>query len=442
MFCYPSTLPIHAGDNMVLDGHGSLPTMNSDAGIGTREQILLVEILRHCESILLKLSMCSSVSKVVGGGARCAIGEPGGDGGADVLGAVADNALIVRNSDTKGIDDDVLATDDGGGDPLGSIDDGAAQLAVTGNDDSSAVRRVSTSMRIVAAHHSRIGIGPGRHRKPWGGSTSLARALAEFTAEGDVAIGVCVSDCIAVSGLSTDGIDLGTGGTIGVMHNDDGGDARGAGSSVGSTMSDNCSDISGCCEGSGALMLDPIGMENPTSCAIKTFGNLDQQGGPVMYVTYQVGPAITSPHCVTTQFGSYRHLTGGLGVDGAFLDACPRHRRARPGRWRCGWPQWGQPWRRQRLGCARPRQWWPRQQRLGQSELGRGSPGVDGGPTTAISFPCDATSPEPGSNLGPAEGLGGGGEDLEAHDPHGDEGGGLDPSVFDGTLGVGGRDTD
>jgi hypothetical protein len=44
---------------------------------------------------------------------------------------------------------------------------------------------------------------------------SLARALAAFTAEGDVAIGTRVSDHIAASSLSTGGAGLGAGGTIG-----------------------------------------------------------------------------------------------------------------------------------------------------------------------------------------------------------------------------------
>jgi hypothetical protein len=64
--------------------------MNSDTGIGTREQILLAEILRHCDSILLRLSTCS--------GARRAIREPGGDGGTCVLGAIAGDVLIASDS--------------------------------------------------------------------------------------------------------------------------------------------------------------------------------------------------------------------------------------------------------------------------------------------------------------------------------------------------------
>jgi hypothetical protein len=47
-----STLPTRVSDNLVSDGQGSLPTINSGTGIGTREQILLAEILRHCDSIL------------------------------------------------------------------------------------------------------------------------------------------------------------------------------------------------------------------------------------------------------------------------------------------------------------------------------------------------------------------------------------------------------
>jgi hypothetical protein len=67
MFTCPPSPLIHAGENLVSDGHGSLPTMNFDTGIGTREQIILVEILWRCDSILLKLSTCFSGSEAVGG---------------------------------------------------------------------------------------------------------------------------------------------------------------------------------------------------------------------------------------------------------------------------------------------------------------------------------------------------------------------------------------
>jgi hypothetical protein len=48
MFSYPPTLPICAGDNLVLDGQGFASAMNSGAGVGTREEkreFLLAEIL-------------------------------------------------------------------------------------------------------------------------------------------------------------------------------------------------------------------------------------------------------------------------------------------------------------------------------------------------------------------------------------------------------------
>jgi hypothetical protein len=170
MFRYSPSLLIHAGDNLVLDSHDSLPTMNSDTGIGTREQILLAKIRRHCDSILPRLSTCSGGSKAVGSGARRAIEEPGGDGGACVLGAIAGDVLIASNGNTKGIDDDVLAKDGGRGDPLGSIDDNAVQLTVTSNSDSSTVRRELTSMCTVAAHRSHIRIGLGPVKSPGAGA--------------------------------------------------------------------------------------------------------------------------------------------------------------------------------------------------------------------------------------------------------------------------------
>jgi hypothetical protein len=170
-----------------------LLTMNIDTGIGTREQILLTEILRRCDPILLKLSMCSSVSKAAGGGgAQCAIGEPGSDSNVGVLGVVAGNALIAKDGDTRGVDDDVLAK--GGGDLLGSIDNSAIVLVTAGDDNSSATRRVPTSTCIVAAHRSLIGIGPRRRRRPWGGSGSLARVLEELTMTGGIAMSVLPMD--------------------------------------------------------------------------------------------------------------------------------------------------------------------------------------------------------------------------------------------------------
>jgi hypothetical protein len=58
--------------------------MNSGTGIGTREQFLLVELLRRCDSILQTFSACSSVSEAVGDGALCAIRDFGDDIGAGV----------------------------------------------------------------------------------------------------------------------------------------------------------------------------------------------------------------------------------------------------------------------------------------------------------------------------------------------------------------------
>jgi hypothetical protein len=159
MFRCPPTLLIHVGDNLVSDGHGSLPTMNSDTGIETREQILLAEILWRCDSILLKLSMCFGCSEATGGGARCAIGDHGGTG---ILGAVTGDVLIASDDGARDVDNNILAKGGGGGDLLGSIDDSAVQLAVAGNSNNSAARRVPTSTCTAAARRSRIRIGPGR----------------------------------------------------------------------------------------------------------------------------------------------------------------------------------------------------------------------------------------------------------------------------------------
>jgi hypothetical protein len=115
MFTYPPSPLIHAGENLVSDGHGSLPTMNFDTGIGTREQIILVEILWRCDSILLKLSTCFSGSEAVGGHAWPAIRDLGGDSGTNVMGVVTDNVLIASDGRARGVDDNVLAKDNGGG---------------------------------------------------------------------------------------------------------------------------------------------------------------------------------------------------------------------------------------------------------------------------------------------------------------------------------------
>jgi hypothetical protein len=215
------------------------------------------------------------------------------------------------------VDDDILAKDGGGGDPLGSIDDSVVQLTVAGNGNNSATWRVSTSTHIVATRHSLIRIGPGRRRKPWGGSVSLARALVELTVEGDVAIGTCISGRITARGLSTGG----AGRTIDATHNHDGRGALAAGSSIGLTTSDICGDVGCCGTGSGALVLDPIRTEKPTSNSKEPFrrGNLDQQ--TVTYNIYQAGPAFASPRQITTPAtGSDRHLLGELSIYGAFLD--------------------------------------------------------------------------------------------------------------------------
>jgi hypothetical protein len=59
--------------------------MNSGAGIGTREKILLPEILRHCDSILEALGTTNSGGVVAGVGGtmeeqRITIGGGGGGG--------------------------------------------------------------------------------------------------------------------------------------------------------------------------------------------------------------------------------------------------------------------------------------------------------------------------------------------------------------------------
>jgi hypothetical protein len=68
------------------DAHGSLPTMNSSAGIGTQEKILLPEILRSCDSILEALGTTNSGDVVAGVGGtmeeqRITIGGGSGAGG-------------------------------------------------------------------------------------------------------------------------------------------------------------------------------------------------------------------------------------------------------------------------------------------------------------------------------------------------------------------------
>jgi hypothetical protein len=86
-----------------------------------------------------------------------------------------------------------------------------------------------------------------------GGSVSLAWALATFMAEGNVAIGTCVSDRIAMRSLSTGGAR----GTIGAVWGDDGGGTPGAGSNIGLTTRDICNDVGGY----GADVLCAIGIK-------------------------------------------------------------------------------------------------------------------------------------------------------------------------------------
>jgi hypothetical protein len=128
--------------------------MNVDNGIGTREQILLAEILWHYDSILLKMSTC------IGDGARQAIVDLGGDSSTSILGAETGDMLITSYSGARDVDDNVLAK--GGGNILGSIDDSAVQLTVTSNGDSSTAWRVSTSTCTAVAQCSHIRIGSGR----------------------------------------------------------------------------------------------------------------------------------------------------------------------------------------------------------------------------------------------------------------------------------------
>jgi hypothetical protein len=77
------------------------------------------------------------------------------------LGSCRGDVMIASDGSARGVDDNVLAKGGGGGDLLGSIGDSAVQLVVTGDGDSSAMRRVSTLMCTAAARRSRITIGPG-----------------------------------------------------------------------------------------------------------------------------------------------------------------------------------------------------------------------------------------------------------------------------------------
>jgi hypothetical protein len=112
--------------------------MTSDTEIRAREQILLAEILRCCDSILLKLSMCTgtSFSEAVGGGAWCTIDNPGGDGGVGILRAMVGDMLVESDGGTSSAGEDVLAKDGGGGDRLRSIDDSTTLLAAASDGDS------------------------------------------------------------------------------------------------------------------------------------------------------------------------------------------------------------------------------------------------------------------------------------------------------------------
>jgi hypothetical protein len=187
MFCYPPTLPIHVGDNLVCDwpqfvAHHELWHRHRDKGTDPA-----------CRD---------TTAFAAGGGARCAIDNL--HGGAGVPG----NILITNNNNTRGVGNDVLAKSGGGGGLLGSIDDSATRLTAAA---------ALTSKCTAGAHRSHIRIGPGHRRKPWCGNESLARALEELTAEGAVTIGTHVSDSIAASSLSS------------VIRGHDGGGAPGAG---------------------------------------------------------------------------------------------------------------------------------------------------------------------------------------------------------------------
>jgi hypothetical protein len=171
--------------------------MNSGTGIGTREQFLLVELLRRCDSILQTFSACSSVSEAVGGGALCAIRDFGDDIGAGVQRAVVGDVLIASDGSNRGVGDDALAKGGGGGDHLSSIDESAVLLAAVGDGNSSAARRVPTSMPTVAARRNYIVTGLGHRRKPWGESRSLARALEELTATGGIVKGARIDGNIS-----------------------------------------------------------------------------------------------------------------------------------------------------------------------------------------------------------------------------------------------------
>jgi hypothetical protein len=265
--------PQSCRDNLVSRGSGSASTaMNSGTGTGTGEnvQILLDEILRRCDSILLKLSACtgSSISKTVGGGARCAINDPGSDGSTGVLGAVVGDVMVTSDGGTSDVGDDVLAKDGGGGDRLRCIDNSTTLL--TAADDSS-------------------------------GEDAVQDLVAEVELEDD-----------------SDNSELC------LNHDDNGRGARRAGNNIGLTVS------SLSCDGgvdSGVFLFDPIEMETADKIGKAPIwrGDPAPHEGSDMYIGCQAGPTNMAPHYVTRvttpTTGMDRDLTDGLDVGGASLSA-------------------------------------------------------------------------------------------------------------------------
>jgi hypothetical protein len=107
------------------------------------------------------------------------------------------DVLIASDGSNRGVGDDALAKGGGGGDHLSSIDESAVLLAAVGDGNSSAARRVPTSMPTVAARRNYIVTGLGHRRKPWGESQSLARALEELTATGGIVKGARIDGNIS-----------------------------------------------------------------------------------------------------------------------------------------------------------------------------------------------------------------------------------------------------
>jgi hypothetical protein len=123
MFTYPPSPLIRARDNLVSNGHGSSPTMHSGIGVGMgeEEQILLIEILRRCDSILETLRAFSS-----GGRQRRMCSRwrwRGGGGGIPTAG----NVLTASAAAAMGIGS--------GGDALAATGGDGAIGAIDGNDN-------------------------------------------------------------------------------------------------------------------------------------------------------------------------------------------------------------------------------------------------------------------------------------------------------------------